>query len=129
MAASDRPFFYSDFQPSRTQIMARASQKTKAETSTQSGALRYRRIVVKAGTGALTGPSGLDSEVMADLVRQVCQAREPSGEVVLVASGGIANYTAGDTGKTQGLRSDLIEQTLGYHYGQEVVYRNNLVLL
>jgi len=54
------------------------------------GALRYRRIVVKAGTGALTGSSGLDAEVMADLVRQICQVRDASGEVVLVTSGAIA---------------------------------------
>ena len=61
--------------------MARASQQNKPEISPQSGARRYRRIVVKAGTGALTGPSGLDSEVMANLVRQICQVREASGEV------------------------------------------------
>ena len=42
---------------------------------------------------------------------------------------GIANYGASDIGKIQGLRSDRIEETLGYHYGQEVVHRNNLVLL
>ena len=70
--------------------MARASQQNKSEKSPQSGDLRYRRIVVKAGTGALTGPSGLDSEVMADLVRQICQVRDASGEVLLVTSGAIA---------------------------------------
>ena len=42
---------------------------------------------------------------------------------------GIANYAARDIGMIQGLRSDRIEETLGYHYGQEVVHRNNLVLL
>ena len=42
---------------------------------------------------------------------------------------GIANYAARDIAKIQGLRSDRIEETLGYHYGQEVVHRNNLVLL
>ncbi len=70
--------------------MARASQQNKSENSPESGALRYQRIVLKAGTGALTGPSGLDSEVMADLVRQVCQVRDASGEVLLVTSGAIA---------------------------------------
>jgi glutamate 5-kinase len=70
--------------------MARESQQNKAENNRASGALRYRRIVVKAGTGALTGPSGLDSEVMADLVRQICQVRNASGEVLLVTSGAIA---------------------------------------
>ncbi len=41
----------------------------------------------------------------------------------------IANYAARDIGKIQGMNSELIEETLGYHYGQEVVNRNNLVLL
>ena len=70
--------------------MARAKQKNEPETSLESGGLRYRRIVVKAGTAALTGPSGLDPEVMAALVRQVCQVRDAGGEVLLVTSGAIA---------------------------------------
>ena len=90
VAALDRLFFYSTLRLKKTHIMARASQQNKSENSPDSGALRYRRIVVKAGTGALTGPAGLDSEVMADLVRQVCQVRDASGEVLLVTSGAIA---------------------------------------
>ena len=77
--------------------MARASHFPKASakpvtasTEAESNGLRYRRIVVKAGTAALTGPTGLDSEVMADLVRQICGVREASGEVLLVTSGAIA---------------------------------------
>ena len=42
---------------------------------------------------------------------------------------GIANYASGDIDRIRGLRSARIEETLGYHYGQEVVHRNNLVLL
>ena len=42
---------------------------------------------------------------------------------------GIANYDAKDIAKIKGLRSGRIEETLGYHYGQEIVHRNNLVLL
>ena len=42
---------------------------------------------------------------------------------------GIANYSAADVRRIQGMRSDRIVDTLGYHYGQEVVHRNNLVLL
>ena len=42
---------------------------------------------------------------------------------------GMANYPAGDVAKIRGMRSDRIVDTLGYHYGQEVVHRNNLVLL
>ena len=42
---------------------------------------------------------------------------------------GIANYSAADVERIQGMRSDRIVDTLGYHYGQEVIHRNNLVLL
>ena len=72
--------------------MARASQRPDASTKseTASSGLKYRRVVVKAGTGVLTGPSGLDEEVMADLVRQVCELRDASAEVLLVTSGAIS---------------------------------------
>ncbi len=42
---------------------------------------------------------------------------------------GIANYGVADVDRIRGLRSGKIEETLGYHFGQEVVHRNNLVLL
>ena len=42
---------------------------------------------------------------------------------------GIANYTAVDITRISGFRSDRIQSILGYHYGQEVVHRNNMVLL
>jgi glutamate 5-kinase len=42
---------------------------------------------------------------------------------------GIANYGSEEVERIQGAQSDHIERTLGYHYGQEVVHRNNLVLL
>lgn len=42
---------------------------------------------------------------------------------------GIANYAAEDVARIRGLHSHQIQGALGYHYGQEVVHRNNLVLL
>ncbi len=42
---------------------------------------------------------------------------------------GIANYAAEDLSRISGLHSHQIQGALGYHYGQEVVHRNNLVLL
>jgi glutamate 5-kinase len=42
---------------------------------------------------------------------------------------GIANYRSEDVARIRSFRSDQIQGTLGYHYGQEVVHRNNLVLL
>ena len=40
-----------------------------------------------------------------------------------------AKQRAEDIARIRGLRSGKIEKTLGYHYGQEVVHRNNLALL
>lgn len=42
---------------------------------------------------------------------------------------GIANYAASDIARIRGFRSDGIAAILGYQYGQEVVHRNNLVLI
>jgi len=42
---------------------------------------------------------------------------------------GMANYGHREVEAIRGLRSDRIAQVLGYHYGEEIVHRNNLVLL
>ncbi|MCH8898025.1 MAG: glutamate 5-kinase [Chloroflexi bacterium] len=52
-----------------------------------------------------------------------------SGEQGQRIACGIANYTAVDITRISGFRSDRIQSILGYHYGQEVVHRNNMVLL
>jgi glutamate 5-kinase len=58
------------------------------------------------------------------------------GESVTVVDGdgqriacGIANYSSEEILRIRGLRSDRIEETLGHHYGGEVVHRDNLALL
>ena len=58
------------------------------------------------------------------------------GDTVYIADGqgaafacGITNYGSADIERIRGLRSGKIEETLGYHYGEEIVHRNNLVLL
>jgi len=42
---------------------------------------------------------------------------------------GIVNYRAADLERLRGRHSDEIEARLGYHYGDEVIHRNHLVLL
>lgn len=42
---------------------------------------------------------------------------------------GIANYSSEEIARIRGMRSDRIEETLGHHYGGEVVHRDNLVLM
>jgi glutamate 5-kinase len=49
-----------------------------------------KRVVVKAGSGMLTGESGLNTEVMNNLSRDICNLMDNGIEVVLVSSGAIA---------------------------------------
>jgi glutamate 5-kinase len=42
---------------------------------------------------------------------------------------GISNYSSRELAVIKGARSDRIESLLGYGYGDEVVHRNNLVVL
>lgn len=42
---------------------------------------------------------------------------------------GTTNYAASDIQRIQGLHSERIEGVLGYDYGNEIVHRNNLVLV
>jgi glutamate 5-kinase len=42
---------------------------------------------------------------------------------------GIANYGAADLARIQRRRSEEIEAVLGYHYGEEVIHRNDMVLM
>jgi len=42
---------------------------------------------------------------------------------------GVTNYSSEEIAAIKGLRSDRIEETLGYRYGEEVVHRNNLAVL
>jgi glutamate 5-kinase len=51
---------------------------------------------------------------------------EPGGKEI---AKGLSNYASGDLIKIGGKRSDQIENTLGFVYGEEVIHRNNMVLL
>lgn len=50
-----------------------------------------RRVVIKAGSGMLTGDGGLNTKVINNLSRDICGLRDNGIEVVLVSSGAIAS--------------------------------------
>tara|TARA_B100000745_G_scaffold272952_1_gene201107 strand:- start:8 stop:1168 length:1161 start_codon:yes stop_codon:yes gene_type:complete len=52
-----------------------------------------------------------------------------SDEEGVVVAAGITNYASKDLLQIGSVRSDRIEEILGYHYGDEVIHRDNLVLL
>ena len=58
------------------------------------------------------------------------------GDIIYITDGagrpvgcGLSNYAAADIRRIRGLQSHQIVDTLGYQYGQDVVHRNNLVVL
>ena len=48
------------------------------------------RIVIKAGSGILTGEDGLNSTVINNLTNDICDLRSRGHEIILVSSGAIA---------------------------------------
>ena len=66
-------------------------------------------------------------EVRGDFERGDIVAVEDAGGDRLAV--GISNYGADEASQIQGQRSDRIEDLLGYHYGDEMIHRDNLVLL
>lgn len=64
------------------------------------------------------------------------QGKFERGDTVRVASSdkgeiarGLVNYASADLERILGVQSDAIESTLGFFYGEEVIHRNNMVLL
>jgi len=94
---------------------------------------RTGHIVVDAGAvEALRGrgrsllPAGV-ATVMGSFKRgDTVEVRAPDGSL---AAAGTTNYDSGDLGLIRGLHSDRITEALGHTYGDEVIHRDNLVLL
>jgi glutamate 5-kinase len=71
-------------------------------------------------------PSGI-LKVEGDFSRGEC-VEIIDGEERLIARG-IVNYSSSDIGKIKGSKSIEIERRLGYKYTEEVIHRDNMVLL
>jgi glutamate 5-kinase len=113
------------FHPVTTALESRkryilASGKAPGLLTVDSGAARALK---KGGSLLAVGITGLEGDFeRGDPVR------------ILAANGrelarGIVNYPSTDLRRILGRQSDEIEASLGYYYGDEVVHRNNLVLL
>lgn len=75
------------------------------------------RSLLPAGVAAVSGPFGRGEAV---------EIRDPEGNRV---AAGTVNYGSEELQRIRGLRSDRIGETLGYAYGDEVIHRDNMVLL
>ena len=102
-----------------------------------SGLANKGEIVVDTGAAAAlrdqsrsllpAGVSGVQGDFQrGDTVYIVTPTGGPSSARVAC---GITNYGSTDVERIKGIRSDRIQEVLGYHYGAEVVHRNNLVIL
>jgi glutamate 5-kinase len=91
------------------------------------------RILVDAGAAAaLRGhgrsllPAGVSGVEGAFDRGEAVEVRGPDGARV---AAGTANYGSEELARIRGLKSDRIPEVLGYGYGDEVIHRDNLVLL
>jgi len=80
-------------------------------------ALKKGRSLLPAGVVRVKGPFDRGDSV--NIVG-------PEGKTVAC---GVANYSAADLVRIKGCRSAEIAQILGYHLGDEVIHRNNVVML
>ncbi|MBI4315097.1 MAG: glutamate 5-kinase [Chloroflexi bacterium] len=113
------------FHPVATAVESRkryilAGGRAAGGITVDSGAARALR---HGGSLLAVGVAGVDDAFdRGDTVR----VAEPGGREI---ARGIVNYPAADLLKIRGHRSDEIESLLGYNYGDEVIHRNDLVLL
>ena len=95
--------------------------------------LQDAHIIVDAGAAtALKGqgrsllPAGVAGVVGEFQRGDAVEIRGPGGERV---AAGTTNYGSDELGKIRGQKSDRIAETLGYAYGDEVIHRDNMVML
>ena len=119
------------FQPANEKLEAR--KRWLLSLLTQGGVSQRGQVTVD--NGAVAALVEYHRSLLPAGVREIAGGFD-RGDAIYVVDGsgnriacGIANYSAEDIARIRGLRSGKIEETLGYHYGQEVVHRNNLVLL
>lgn len=111
-----------------------AAEKLEARKRWMLGAVSHRSAVT-VDPGAATALRKNNRSLLPAGITEVTGDFERGDIVYIVATGdrriacGIANYGSGDIKRILGVRSDDIQDTLGYHYGPEVIHRDNLVLI
>lgn len=97
-----------------------SARQAPGQLSVDEGAAKAVRAGASLLPVGLTAVSGTFER--GDTVRVVV----PNGTEI---ARGIVNYDSQDLGQIVGCPSDEIESILGYHFGDEVIHRNDLVLL
>jgi len=122
-----------DGEATGTRFVAAANRMESRKRWMASGLACQGRIVVDAGAQRAVG-GGAGSLLPAGIVE--VQGSFDRGDIVDIVgargrrvASGIANYSARDIESIKGHHSDRISEILGYSYGDEVVHRNNMVVL
>lgn len=120
-------------EPIGTHFLPRGDRVESRRRYLLSGLPVRGRVTVDGGAAAALASGG--SSLLPAGVTGV-EGTFERGDVVLVidAAGhhlasGSANYSAADIARIRGLRSARIAETLGYEYGDEVIHRNNMVVV
>lgn len=76
--------------------------------------------------GASLLPAGI-TKVAKEFERgDIVEVLSPKGTAIAV---GVSNYSSAEIRQVAGLQSSKIAETLGYSYGEEVIHRDNMVLI
>ena len=113
--------FLADKKLTRNKWWTAFAFKVKGKITADKGA---EQAVVHKGKSLL--PSGI-VEVKGDFSRGECiEVDNMDGRAI---AKGITNYSSSDINKISGLKSIDIEKKLGYKYAEEVIHRDNMVLI
>ena len=111
-----------------------AEEKLEARKRWMLGAISHKGMV-KIDSGASQAVRESNRSLLPAGIQEV-EGEFRRGDIIFIVDPlgqriacGIANYRSGDIAQIQGVQSGQISSILGYHYGEEVVHRNNLVLL
>jgi glutamate 5-kinase len=112
------------FEPTSTALESRKRFILAGERTGRLAVDQGAALALQEGSSLL--PVGM-VDVSGDFARgETVGVWDPQGREVAC---GLVNYKAADCARLCGLQSHQIEAELGYFYGDEVIHRNNLVLL
>jgi glutamate 5-kinase len=120
-------------EPIGTHFLPTGDRRESRRRYLLSGLQARGRVVVDDGAAAALR-SGGRSLLPAGVTR--CEGSFTRGDVIQVyneagqhLASGTANYSSDEVARIAGRHSAHIAETLGYDYGEEVIHRNNLVLV
>ncbi len=111
-----------------SQISLRESRKRWLLSESPQGVITIDQGAVERilKRGASLLPAGITQTSSSYERGALIQIRNPNNEIIAV---GLSNYCSRDVAALRGLHTSKVADVLGYSYGNEVVHRDNLVLL